>query len=76
MIVIPLSVVSTMVMWKSSQWLGKNIVQSTGQENSMKAWIGHMKFTDIEKFRPMSACSNNGLCSERKENIVGKRRRC
>ena len=25
-----LSVVLTMVMWKSSQWLGKNIVQSTG----------------------------------------------
>ena len=25
-----LSVVSTMVMWESSQWLGKNIVQSTG----------------------------------------------
>ena len=27
---IPLSVVSTMIMWKSSQWLGKNIVLSTG----------------------------------------------
>ena len=26
----PLSVVLTMVMWESSQWLGKNIVQSTG----------------------------------------------
>ena len=26
----PLSIVSTMVMWESSQWLGKNIVQSTG----------------------------------------------
>ena len=26
----PLSVVTTMVMWESSQWLGKNIVQSTG----------------------------------------------
>ena len=26
----PLSVVSTMVMWESSQWLGKNIVWSTG----------------------------------------------
>ena len=25
-----LSVVSTMVMWESSQWLGKNIVQSAG----------------------------------------------
>ena len=25
-----LSVVSTMVMWESSQWLGKNIVRSTG----------------------------------------------
>ena len=26
----PLSVLSTEVMWESSQWLGKNIVQSTG----------------------------------------------
>ena len=26
----PLSVVSPMIMWESSQWLGKNIVQSTG----------------------------------------------
>ena len=26
----PLSVVSTMVMWESSQWLGNNIVWSTG----------------------------------------------
>ena len=25
-----LSVVSTMVMWESSQWLGKNIVRGTG----------------------------------------------
>ena len=25
-----LSVVSTVVMWESSQWLGKNIVRSTG----------------------------------------------
>ena len=28
---IPLSIVSTMLLWESSQWLGKNIVQSTGQ---------------------------------------------
>ena len=26
----PLSVVLTMVMWENSQWLGKNIVRSTG----------------------------------------------
>ena len=26
----PLSFVSTMVMWESSQWLGKNIERSTG----------------------------------------------
>ena len=26
----PLSIVSTMVMWESSQWLGKNIMQNTG----------------------------------------------
>ena len=35
-----LSVVSTMVMWESSKWLGKSIVGSTGQKNSWKAWIG------------------------------------
>ena len=26
----PLSVISTMVMWENSPWLGKNIVQSAG----------------------------------------------
>ena len=26
----PLSIVLTLVMWESSQWLGKNIVQSSG----------------------------------------------
>ena len=36
----PLSIVSTMVMWERSQWLGKNIVQNTGKKNSRKAWIG------------------------------------
>ena len=35
----PLSVVSTTVMLESSHWLGKNIVRSTGQKNSRKAWI-------------------------------------
>ena len=34
-----MSGVSTMVMWESSQCLGKNIVRSTGQKNSRKAWI-------------------------------------
>ena len=28
-----LSVVSTMVMWESSQWFGKNIVRSTGSKD-------------------------------------------
>ena len=35
----PLSVVSTMVTWESSQWLGKNIVRSTDEKNSRKALI-------------------------------------
>ena len=30
----PLSIVSTMAMWESSQCLGKNIVRSTGKKNS------------------------------------------
>ena len=29
----PLSVVSTMLMWESSQWLGKNIVRSIGYQH-------------------------------------------
>ena len=32
----PLSVVSTMVMWESRQWLGKNIVHSTGLKKKKK----------------------------------------
>ena len=35
----PLSVVSTMVMWESSQWIGNNFVRSTGLKSSRKAWI-------------------------------------
>ena len=35
-----LSVVSTMVVWESSQCLGKNIVWSTGSKNFRKTWIG------------------------------------
>ena len=34
------SIVSTMVMWKSSQWLGKNIMPSTGLKISVMAWMG------------------------------------
>ena len=32
-----LSIVSTTVIWESSQWLGKNIVRSTYQKNCRKA---------------------------------------
>ena len=35
-----LSLVSTIVMWESSQWLGKNTVRSTGEKNSRKACLG------------------------------------
>ena len=35
-----LSIVSTTVMWESSQWLGKHTVGSIGKTNSKKAWIG------------------------------------
>ena len=31
------SIVPTMVMWESSQWLGKNILQSTGKKNILEA---------------------------------------
>ena len=37
---IPLSLLSVVSAMESSQWLGKNIEQSTGLKNSRKAWIG------------------------------------
>ena len=30
----------TIIMWENSQWLGKNIVWTSGIFNSWKAWIG------------------------------------
>ena len=42
--------VSTMVMWESSQLLGKNIVWSTGQKKSIKRMsrcTGHRDITEI-----------------------------
>ena len=33
----PRSIVSAMVMWESSQWLGKNIVWSIGKRNIREA---------------------------------------
>ena len=36
----PLSIVSTMVMWKSSLWVGKNIVRSSDTKNFRKTQIG------------------------------------
>ena len=36
----PLSIVSTMVIWESSQWLGEKILRNTGEKNSRKAWMG------------------------------------
>ena len=32
----PLSIASTLVMWESSQWLGKNIVRSTRKDTPGK----------------------------------------
>ena len=37
---LPVVLVSMMVMWESSQWFGKNIVQSSAIKNSWKAWTG------------------------------------
>ena len=37
----PLSVVLTMVMWESRQWLGKNIGQSIDEKNSRKHGYVH-----------------------------------
>ena len=41
----PLSIISTVVIWESSQWLGKNIVRSNSKKNSKKAWIGALPAT-------------------------------
>ena len=35
-----LSIVSVMVMWLSSQWLGNNIMWYTSKKNRRKAWKG------------------------------------
>ena len=35
-----LTIVSRMIMWESSQWLGKNARRSNVKINSWKAWIG------------------------------------
>ena len=40
-----LNLVLALVIWESSQWLWKNTVQSTGQKNSRKAWIGVLAAT-------------------------------
>ena len=37
---LPLSIVPIMVMWESSQWLGKNIVWSPGWKKLRKARLG------------------------------------
>ena len=42
----PLSIVLTILMWESSQWLGKNNVRSTGKTKSRKAWIGALARRD------------------------------
>ena len=44
-----LSIVSTIVMWESSQWLGKNIVWSTGKElqESMDRYTDRRDITEI-----------------------------
>ena len=46
----PLSVLSAMVMWESSQGLGKNIVRSTGYKSSRKAWTGALPAAMLLKY--------------------------
>ena len=36
----PLTIVLTIVMWESCQWLGKKFVRSNGERYSRKAYIG------------------------------------
>ena len=43
----PLSVVSTIVMWESSQWLGKNIVRLRELQESMDRCTGRRDVTEI-----------------------------
>ena len=46
----PLSIVSIMTAWESSQWLGKNIVRSTGQkelQESMDRRTGRRDINEI-----------------------------
>ena len=42
------SIFLTIFLWESRQWLGKNIVQSTGLKNSSKVWISTLAAAIIE----------------------------
>ena len=45
----PLSIVSTIEMWESSQWVWKNIVQGTWEKNFRKAFIGELAVNEFNE---------------------------
>ena len=67
----PLTIVSTIVMWERSQWLGKNIVWGTGLTITRWQVLDSSKLNEFAdnnfKFE-----ENGSKLSKRLENIVGK----
>ena len=63
----PLSVVSTMVMWESSQWLGKNIVRSTywfkKLQESMDGCTGRRDITEILLKTVLNTIQSTNTCN-------------
>ena len=85
----PLSSVSIMVMRESSQWLGKNIVGSTGKKNSIGYVHWPLDITEImlmTVLNTMQSISHNFYlpciksvwknCGKKEKMLVTKRRKC
>ena len=59
-----------MVIWESSQWLGKNIVQSNGNKKSRKAQVGalataiKLEITYENGVKPLNNQTNNPMFSK------------
>ena len=51
-----LCIVFTMVIWESSQWLGKNIVQSTGKLHGKLPWYNWNTIENSIKYYTINQC--------------------
>ena len=67
----PLSIISMMVTWESSKWLGKDIVQSTGKKicESMDWCTDRRKITEIVwKTTLFTVQTNTSTCGRRRRD--------